>query len=40
MLFRSYEAAVALPAKHYEVKEIYFVAEKEKVKDQLINPYA
>ena len=36
----AYEAAVALPAKHYEVKEIYFVAEKEKVKDQLINPYA
>ena len=36
----AYEAAVALPAKHYEVKEIYFAAEKEKVKDQLINPYA
>lgn len=36
----AYEAAANLPAKHYEVKEIYFVAEKEKVKDQLINPYA
>ena len=36
----AYEAAASLPAKHYEVKEIYFVAEKEKVKDQLINPYA
>ena len=36
----AYEAAEKLPAKHYEVKEVYFVAEKEKVKDQLINPYA
>ena len=29
-----------VPAKPYEVKEVYFAAEKEAVKPQLINPYA
>ena len=36
----AYEAAASLPTKPYEVKEIYFAAEKEAVKPQLINPYA
>ena len=36
----AYEAAASLPAKPYEVKEVYFAAEKEAVKPQLINPYA
>lgn len=36
----AYEAAASLPTKPYEVKEVYFAAEKEAVKPQLINPYA
>lgn len=36
----AYEAAASLPTKPYEVKEVYFAAEKESVKPQLINPYA
>ena len=36
----AYEAAASLPTKPYEVKEVYFAAEKEAVRPQLINPYA
>lgn len=36
----AYETAASLPTKPYEVKEVYFAAEKEAVKPQLINPYA
>lgn len=36
----AYEAAVKLPAKHYVVKDVYFVEEKARIAGQLVNPYA